>query len=160
MLQLFAAVLLSVSPLGPPHPPVTGEVIESFRAPACVRCAGRRGVVISTVPQSPVWAVHPGIVTFVGSVARQKYVVVEVAPNVLVTYGWVSAAGVEEGELVARGQVVAVAGARTYLGVRLRGHYVEPLRFLGFRPSRLAGPGWVSTLTSQSLIVGRWGFSR
>ena len=115
---------------------------------------------MSSVAQSPVWAVHPGVVTFVGSVARQKYVVVKVAPNVLVTYGWVVAAGVTEGESVARGQVLAVAGARTYLGVRLRGHYVEPLRFLGFRSGGLIGPGWVSPLSSQSLIVGRWGFSR
>lgn len=112
-------------------------------------------MVISSSARSPIWAVYPGTVTFAGSVARQKYVVVTISPDVAVTYGWVAEIVVQEGDAVASGQVLATAGSRTYLGVRRRGEYVEPLRFLGLARSGLRGPGWVSPLSSMSFVVGR-----
>lgn len=159
MRWLFA-FLLSFSAPSDPHAPVVGSVIESFRAPACARCAGRRGVVIATSSESPVWAIHPGVVSFAGSVANQKYVVVEIAPGVKVTYGWVDTIVVRVGDSVARGQAIAASGSRVYLGVRVQGRYVEPLGFLGLAPSGLVDPGWVSTIAVRRLFVGRGGFSR
>ena len=159
-MRWLAAILLSVGTPSDPHIPVVGSVIESFRAPACTRCAGRRGVVIATSPQSPVWAVHPGVVSFVGSVARQKYVVFDIAHGVKVTYGWVDDIFVSDGDIVSRGLTVASTGRRMYLGVRVQGRYVEPLGYLRLSSSGLTGPGWVSPIAVRRLFVGRGGFSR
>jgi murein DD-endopeptidase MepM/ murein hydrolase activator NlpD len=131
-----------------------------------MRCAGRRGVVIASHMNSPVWAVHPGVVSFVGQVAQRIYVVVEIAPDVKVTYGWLAGAVVSKGEAVAAGQVLATAQSRTYVGVRVKGRYVEPLRYLGLTPLGLVGPGWVSRVTpipqgiSGRAPLGARGFSR
>jgi hypothetical protein len=48
---------------------------------------------------------------------------------------------------VTAGQVIGVASHQLYLGVRVRGAYVNPLQFLGFTAGRLVGRG--------SVIVGR-----
>lgn len=160
MVSWVCAVVLSVLSPTDAHPPVVGAVVEQFRAPSCPRCAGRRGVVIATEDDAPIWAVRSGVVSFVGSVARQNYVVVEIAPGVKVTYGWVKAAVVAKGQMVARGQLLARAGSRTYLGVRLKGLYVEPLRALGLSGSRLVGPGWVSPVSLGRSLVGSRPVSR
>jgi len=67
---------------------------------------------------------------------------------VKVTYGWLMPnPGLSEGNAVGRGAVVGMAGERTYLGVRVGGVYVEPLRYLGLSGTRLRGTGGV--------VVGR-----
>jgi murein DD-endopeptidase MepM/ murein hydrolase activator NlpD len=145
MTALFIRILLFAAALSnPPVPPVSGKVVDRFRAPACLRCAGHRGVTISTAPDSAVVAVQSGVVTFAGEVAHRAYVVVEIAPQVLVTYGWlVPVPDLQKGMAVYQGQHLGVTGERFYLGVRVAGVYVDPLRYLGLAGARLRGPGKV-----------------
>ena len=138
-----ACVVLAASvPL--PVFPVSGTVVEGFQAPTCIRCAGHRGVTFATAPHSPVVAVRDGVVTFVGEVAHHTYVVVHIAPQVLVTYGWLVAnPDLRTGMAIHQGTPLGVTGERFYLGVRVAGQYVEPLRYLGLLGVRLRGPGKV-----------------
>jgi murein DD-endopeptidase MepM/ murein hydrolase activator NlpD len=150
---LSSLLLLTTPAIVRPLPPVSGPIIQHFVAPSCERCAGHRGVTIATRSGQQVVAVLPGTISYVGEVAGLTYVVQVVRPGVKVTYGWLTPdPQLLEGEVVARGDVVGVAGERTYLGVRVGGQYVEPLRYLGLRGSRLRGGGGV--------VVGRTGSAR
>ena len=154
VVSVLATLLLIGSPtVVRPLPPVTGSIIQHFVAPTCPRCAGHRGVTIATRSGQAVVAVLPGTISYVGEVAGLTYVVQVVHPGVKVTYGWLMPnPGLSEGDAVARGAVVGMAGNRTYLGVRVEGAYVEPLRYLGLGGSRLRGVGGV--------VVGRAGSTR
>jgi murein DD-endopeptidase MepM/ murein hydrolase activator NlpD len=131
-------------------PPVPGPVTQHFVAPSCQRCAGHRGITIDNSDGVTVVSPVAGTVTFAGSVAHQLYVVVEPSPGVLVTVGRLALVAVREGDHLAQGQIIGVSGATTYLGVRVRGVYVEPLRFLGFSRARLVGRGAVVGLRAYS----------
>lgn len=142
MRSLFAVVLSVVSVA--PVVPVSGPVLEGFRAPACQRCPGRRGVVIGSHPGAHVRAVRSGSVTFSGQVGGRLYVVQNIAPGVRVTYGWLASVSDHNvGDEVMAGEVVGTAAERTYLGVRVGQVYVEPLRYLGLGGARLRGAGQV-----------------
>jgi len=143
----LVAVLLAVSPPVPPVAPVRGTVIDGFRAPACQRCAGHRGVTIATSAGTPVRAVTSGVIVFVGQVARVLYVVEDIGRGARVTYGRLGSSSIVLGDSVAAGQTIGISSGQLYLGVRVAGAYVSPLQFLGFGYGRLVGPG--------SVIVGR-----
>ena len=139
----FIACLFLVIPVGPVVP-VPGPVLEGFRAPACERCAGRRGVVIGSQPGAVVRAVRSGYITYAGHVGGRLYVVQRISPDVRVTYGWLAVVGdIAVGEEVKGGQALGIAAERTYLGVRIGQTYIEPLRYLGLGGARLRGPGHV-----------------
>ncbi len=143
MLATVLTLFLAVVPIRP-ITPVDGPVVQRFVAPACQRCSGHRGVTIASSPGVSVRAVLPGDITFAGEVAGNTYVVQQVAPGVKVTYGWLGLTeGLAQGDMVNQGQVLGMAGARTYLGVRVGSRYVEPLRALGLGWARLRGPGGV-----------------
>ena len=143
----LVAVLLAVTQPVPPVAPVRGVVIDGFRAPACQRCAGHRGVTIATTTGTPIRAVTSGVIVFVGQVARVLYVVEDIGRGARVTYGRLQGSNIVPGSTVAAGQVIGVSSHQLYLGVRVRGAYVNPLQFLGFTAGRLVGRG--------SVIVGR-----
>lgn len=143
----LVAVLLAVTQPVPPVAPVRGVVIDGFRAPACQRCAGHRGVTIATTTGTPVRAVTSGVIVFVGQVARVLYVVEDIGRGARVTYGRLLVSGLVAGSTVAAGQAIGVSSDQLYLGVRVKGSYVNPLQFLGFTAGRLVGRG--------SVIVGR-----
>ena len=143
----LVAVLLAASQPVPPVAPVRGVVIDGFRAPACQRCAGHRGVTIATTMGTPVRAVTSGVIVFVGRVAHVLYIVEDIGRGARVTYGHLGSSGVEVGSRVEAGQGIGVASDRLYLGVRVHGSYVNPLQFLGFGHGHLVGRG--------SVIVGR-----
>ena len=140
----LVAVLLVVSQ---PVPPVRGVVIDGFRAPACQRCAGHRGVTIATTSGTPVRAVTDGVIVFVGQVAHVQYVVEDIGRGARVTYGRLDSSSIVVGSMVAAGETIGVSSYRLYLGVRVHGSYVNPLQFLGFGLGHLVGRG--------SVIVGR-----
>ena len=144
MIPLLISLALSAVP------PVPGPVTQHFVAPSCQRCAGHRGITIDNSDGVTVVSPVAGTVTFAGSVARQLYVVVEPSPGVLVTVGRLAEVTVREGDDIAEGQPVGTSSATTYLGVRVRGVYVEPLRFLGFGRVRLVGWGAVVGLRAYS----------
>ncbi len=141
------AVLLAVAQPVPPVAPVRGTVVDGFRAPACQRCAGHRGVTIATTTGTPVRAVTAGVIVFVGQVARVLYVVQDIGRGARVTYGRLGSSNVLSGSTVAAGQTIGVSSGQFYLGVRVHGLYVNPLQFLGFGAGHLVGRG--------SVIVGR-----
>lgn len=143
----LVAILLVVSQPVPPVAPVRGVVIDGFRAPACQRCAGHRGVTIATTTGTPVRAVTAGVIVFVGQVARVLYVVQDIGRGARVTYGRLGSSDVVSGSTVAAGEVLGMSSDQLYLGVRVHGLYVNPLQFLGFGAGHLVGPG--------SVIVGR-----
>lgn len=143
----LVAVLIAVSQPIPPVAPVRGVVIDGFRAPACQRCAGHRGVTITTATGTPVRAVTTGVIVFVGQVARTLYVVEDIGGGARITYGRLESSSVVTGSTVKAGQTIGVGSDRLYLGVRVYGSYVNPLQFLGFGYGRLVGAG--------SVIVGR-----
>lgn len=143
----LVAVLIAVSQPIPPVAPVRGVVIDGFRAPACQRCAGHRGVTIATTTGTPVRAVTTGVIVFVGQVARTLYVVEDIGGGARITYGRLESSSIVTGSTVVTGQAIGVGSDRLYLGVRVHGSYVNPLQFLGFGHGRLVGAG--------SVIVGR-----
>ena len=152
MVAALLTLILSVAWVQP-IAPVNGPVVQRFVAPACQRCSGHRGVTIGTTAGQPVRAVLPGVITFVGEVAGNTYVVELIAPGVKVTYGWLGlATDLSQGDSVVQGQILGEAGDQTYLGVRVGSRYVEPLRALGLGWVRLRGPGGV--------VVGRAGSAR
>lgn len=120
--------------------PVRGAVVRQFDPPACERCAGHRGVTVATEPGDEVVAVTDGVIVFSGTVGGRTYVVQQVSPGVLVTYGGVVAPVATDARLT-KGERVADATEATYLSVRVRGDHREPLRALGIGRVRLVGPG-------------------
>lgn len=107
-------------------PPVVGTVVDPFRAPACPYCAGNRGIDYATVDGSAIVAAAPGRVTFAGSVAGVRYLVVEHAAGFRTTYGFLSGSTVRVGDEVARGSRIATSGPRFFFGLRDGDEYRDP----------------------------------
>lgn len=111
--------------------PSQAVIADAFRAPACERCPGNRGLEFAITPTdgrmlTPVVALRDGSITFAGSVARTVYVVQRVAPGVSITYGRLFQPAVARDDHVRRGETLGWATERLYVGVRIRGHYVNP----------------------------------
>jgi murein DD-endopeptidase MepM/ murein hydrolase activator NlpD len=115
-------------------PPVPGPVVEPFRAPLCEFCAGHRGLEFSSPPGSAVVAVEAGVVTFSGSVAGIRYVVVAHADGIRATYGSLAATEVGQGQRVVAGQRLGTSGPRLYFGLRRGQQYLDPGPWFG-RPA-------------------------
>ncbi len=109
--------------------PANLQVLDNFRAPSCLWCAGNRGIEYRTTPGSVVSATATGVATFVGIVAGTHYVVVRTSNMVLVTHGRLASVMVETGDMVVVGQVIGVAGESLYIGVRVEGKYTNPLHY-------------------------------
>lgn len=112
-------------------PPVSGPVIDPFRAPLCPYCAGNRGIEYRTSAPAVVRSVGAGRVTFSGMVAGTGYVVVETAEGWRLTYGGLSNVAVERGARVGRGIVLGLANGRLHFGLRVNGEYRDPAGYLG-----------------------------
>ena len=121
---MFAVLLLSVfSVVAPVH----GPVVEQFRAPACERCAGHRGVTIATSPDDVVRAAAAGEIVFVGQVAGVTYVVERISADVRITYGQIQPLStLTVGQQVDEGQPLGLAESRVYIGVRVGTRPVHP----------------------------------
>ncbi|MBT5276182.1 MAG: M23 family metallopeptidase [Ilumatobacter sp.] len=113
------------------QPPVTGPIVDPFRAPPCRYCAGHRGIDFRTGAASAVRSVAAGRVAFSGPVAGTIYVVVEHANGWKVTYGELSGVRVRRGVSVARGAVLGTADGRFHFGLRVDGRYRDPEPYLG-----------------------------
>jgi murein DD-endopeptidase MepM/ murein hydrolase activator NlpD len=111
-------------------PPVQAVVSDPFRTPECPYCAGNRGLEYAPADATPVVAGAAGSVTFAGSVAGVKYVVVELAGGYRLTYGRLATIAVARGQAVVAGQVVATTTRRLFFGVRLGEDYLDPSAFL------------------------------
>jgi murein DD-endopeptidase MepM/ murein hydrolase activator NlpD len=134
---VLAAALLSVPANGSATagacwmPPVTAEISDPFREPACRWCSGNRGLEYATPPGAAVRAVAAGHVTFSGRVADVEYVVVRHGDGRRVTYGNLSARLASEGDVVVAGVLVGRTAGRFHLGVREGDRYVDPAPLIG-----------------------------
>ncbi|MCU1360156.1 MAG: peptidase family protein [Ilumatobacteraceae bacterium] len=132
------AALLSVMPCW--TPPVDAPVTDPYRAPACTYCPGNRGIEFGPHAGQTVTAVESGVVSFAGSVAGTRYVVVDHADGLRATYGRLATIAVSSGQVVHAGQVVGTTTDRFYFGLR-RGidpneTSVDPMSMLGVRRYR------------------------
>jgi murein DD-endopeptidase MepM/ murein hydrolase activator NlpD len=122
--------------------PVAGAVVRGFDARAGPYGAGHRGIDIAAPMGEVVRAPAAGRVVFAGPVAGTTWVIVQIAPGVLVTLGPVPDPAVRAGPVRARSPIGRVGpghGGSLHLGVRVDGVYVDPLPYLLDRPrARLA----------------------
>jgi murein DD-endopeptidase MepM/ murein hydrolase activator NlpD len=139
---LFATVLAL---LGSPcwSPPVDAPVTDPYRAPACTYCPGNRGIEYGPSAGQPVSAVAAGTVSFAGSVAGSRYVVVDHGDGLRATYGRLATVAVGRGQHVGPGDRLGTTTDGFYFGLR-RGAApndtpVDPTSMLGVRryPARL-----------------------
>ena len=108
-------------------PPVAGStVLDPFRAPGCPYCAGNRGVELATPIGAAVAAAAAGRITFAGSVAGTRYVVLEHAGGYRTTYGRLASATVRTGQAVAAGAPVGISAGHLFFGLRLGDDYLDP----------------------------------
>jgi murein DD-endopeptidase MepM/ murein hydrolase activator NlpD len=118
--------------------PIMGPVLRPFDPPGTPFGSGHRGIDIGAPVGTTVVAPAPGTVTFAGKVAGHLFVTLDHGGGVSSTYSWVSALSVRKGDLVTRGQPIALSGSghpgdtvpSLHLGVKLDGAYVDPLDYL------------------------------
>jgi murein DD-endopeptidase MepM/ murein hydrolase activator NlpD len=134
MSVLLLSVLLTLAPAVsvPPRfqPPVAAPIVDHFRPPACTWCAGNRGIDYAVAPGTSVRAAGAGRVDFAGPVGRELFVVVSHPDGLRTTYGFVQAVQVTVGQMVATGDIVALAGPDLHFGVRRGDTYLDPEPFL------------------------------
>jgi murein DD-endopeptidase MepM/ murein hydrolase activator NlpD len=112
------------------RPPVTGVVTDPFREPPCPYCAGNRGLEYRVGWRVAVRAVASGTVSWAGSIAGTRYVVVRHVDGWRATYGRLDAALLETGDVVRAGAAVGVASGRLFFGLRQGDRYIDPAPFL------------------------------
>ncbi len=118
-------------------PPVQSPIVDPFRAPSCLYCAGNRGLEFLPPAGSRVTAAAAGVVEFNGVVAGVRYLVVTHADGRSATYGRLASSSVTAGARVEAGQVLGATTQRFYFGLREGDRYIDPAPFLGtprYRP--------------------------
>lgn len=115
--------------------PVAREVVDPFREPACEWCAGNRGIEWRASEGEPVRSAAAGRVSFSGRVAGTGWVVVEVREGLVVTHGRLASVVVAAGDRVVPGDLLGSSDGTLYVGVRLHGRPVDPVR-CGAAPAR------------------------
>jgi len=113
------------------QPPVVGTVTDPFREPPCRFCAGNRGLEYRVGSGVRVRAVASGTVTWAGTIAGTRYVVVRHVNGWRATYGKLETAAVRTGDVVLEGLSLGVATTEFYFGLRHGDRYVDPAPYLG-----------------------------
>ena len=141
--MLVALVVVLISGGACWAPPVNAPITDPYRAPPCTYCPGNRGIEFGPRPGQAVSAVHEGVVSFAGTVAGTRYVVIDHPDGLRATYGRLATVEVHRGDSVDAGDRVGTTGDGFYFGLR-RGaapndHPVDPTPMLGVRtyPPRL-----------------------
>jgi murein DD-endopeptidase MepM/ murein hydrolase activator NlpD len=118
-------------------PPIVAPVSDPYREPACRWCPGNRGIEFDVTPGQSVRAVATGRVTFAGSVAGSRYLVVEHGDGQRATYGMLAEIRYRQGDVVVKGSIVGSTGERFYFGLREGDRYIDPTPHLGRRVYRV-----------------------
>jgi murein DD-endopeptidase MepM/ murein hydrolase activator NlpD len=113
------------------YPPVQGTVVDAFRAPPCLWCAGNRGLEYRVGADPAVRAAASGRVEFAGTVVGVDYVVVRLANGWRHTYGRLTSRSVQEGQVVFANRPVGTASDTFFFGLRVGEDYADPAPFLG-----------------------------
>ena len=143
---LACAVALAVvhtRPAGADGPswvrPVDGEVVSEFAPPAARYGAGHLGVDFHATPGTAVRAVGPGEITYAGTVAGARHVVVTHAGGLRTSYSFLASIAVRRGQAVRGGETVGTSGDTganhdrdvLHLGLRSGEEYVDPMLLFG-----------------------------
>ena len=113
---------------------VDARVVDPFRQPKCEQCAGNRGIEYRTPPGAAIFAGASGTVSFYGMVGGTRYLIIRTAHGRRLTYGMIAGSHLRLGDSVLASEIVAVAGATLYFGIRENSEqgniYVDPARYL------------------------------
>jgi len=129
-------ILAALTALACLLPPVDAPVARPFRAPACEWCPGHRGLEYATASGETVRAAADGIVSFNGSVAGVRYLVVRHRDGLLATYGGVVSPELRVGQRVRRADPVGRTTGRLHFGLRDGQTYLDPTPLLAVRTGR------------------------
>ena len=119
--------------------PVLGPVIRGFDLPDDPYGSGHRGIDIAASVGTVIVAPADGTVSFAGPVGGLLFLTINHGGGLSSTYSWLTADLVRKGDVVTRGQPVALTGwghagapvPHLHFGVKLDGAYVDPLAYLG-----------------------------
>lgn len=151
--------------------PVDGRVIDAFRAPACARCAGNRGLEVAVAPGAPVSSPVDGTVTFAGPVGGVGWLVVRASSGrvewvesdaaAFAVLGGVGDLLVSRGDDVRAGEPIGHAALATLfvgfrLGPRRDGLYVDPTPLFSVRPLGRSRPRLVASPESAVSLPRRF----
>jgi murein DD-endopeptidase MepM/ murein hydrolase activator NlpD len=118
------------------RPPVEAAIVDEFRAPPCVWCAGNRGLEYAIDGNTAVVVAASGRVEFVGAVAGVRYVVVRLSNGWRHTYGQLRSTALETGDVVLAGGTIGRATDRFFFGLRIGDDYADPSPYLGVMRTR------------------------
>jgi hypothetical protein len=140
------AVALPAAPVAAEPPddapwllPVDGPVVRPFEEPASRYGPGHRGVDFGVPPGTVVRAANDGTVTFAGTVAGTRHVVVAHTGGLRTSYSFLARIDARAGQRMARGDVLGVTGGTGdghgptvfHLGLRLGESYLDPMQLFG-----------------------------
>ena len=113
------------------QPPVSGPVVDGWRPPPGPYGAGNRGVDYGVTVGETIGATADGVVSFAGSVAGTKWVVIRHADGRRSSLGPLASVVTGAGSVVAAGRPVGTAATTAiHWGVREADVYVDPTRLL------------------------------
>ncbi len=126
--------------------PVDAPVIDPFRQPLGPYGPGNRGLEYRTARADPVRAIGDGTVVFAGQVAGRLVVSIDHPDGLRSSVVGLALIVVVEGDQVAGGHTVGLAGSTLHLGVRRAGVYLDPASlFTRHGPARLVPWRWPRT---------------
>ena len=118
------------------RPPVDATIVDEFRAPPCVWCAGNRGLEYAIDGTTSVVVAASGRVEFVGTVAGVRYVVVRLSNGWRHTYGQLGSTSVDTGDIVLEGRSIGQVTDRFFFGLRIGDDYADPSSYIGVMRTR------------------------
>jgi len=119
--------------------PVPGALVRPFDPPASRFGAGHLGVDFAAPPGTPVRAAGPGVVSYAGTIAGSRHVVIAHAGNLRTSYSFLASIAVRRGATVHAGEVVGTTGGTgeghdgrvLHVGLRSGDTYLDPMTLFG-----------------------------
>jgi murein DD-endopeptidase MepM/ murein hydrolase activator NlpD len=114
--------------------PVKGPIIRHFEPPPTPFAAGHRGIDMAVPIGTQVVASNAGVVAFAGLVATELFVSIDHPDGIRTTYSFLTSVSIKKGDVVARGQPIALSGpghadstqSHLHFGARIGETYIDP----------------------------------